>query len=269
MSNQKETTKVPPVSKSQSPGHEWLYNKPALKTRTQPRFDPALIVRMGLEVLMSRQYPHLILAGLVRIGLIIYGVYHDKHNAVPYTDVDYHVVTDAARYISEGKSPFARHTYRYTPFLAYLLLPNINCHPACGKVLFCILDLVAGYLINCIIRLKQPVHVAVRHSLLWLYNPLLIAISTRGSAESVMACLVLLIIYSHLQGRVVLTGFALGTAVHFKLYPIIYSLPLYLSLEQQSVHSWEWFRPTRKRLHLVMSSGISFILLTYAAYFLY
>ena len=55
------------------------------------------------------------------------------------------VVTDGARHVAAGGSPFARATYRYTPLLAWLMLPNIWVHPAAGKLLFCAADLVAAW----------------------------------------------------------------------------------------------------------------------------
>jgi hypothetical protein len=80
-------------------------------------------------------------AGVVRLAMVTYGCIQDTictdllsfQNAwptcghperlvtraapIPYTDVDYHVVTDGARHILAGGSPYDRTTYRYTPIL--------------------------------------------------------------------------------------------------------------------------------------------------------
>ena len=77
-----------------------------------------------------------LLAGsaLLRAALILWGVIQDALLRVPYTDVDYKVFTDAARLVAEGQSPFLRSTYRYSPLLAYVVLPNVWVTPMWGKV---------------------------------------------------------------------------------------------------------------------------------------
>lgn len=59
-----------------------------------------------------------------------------------YTDTDYDVFSDAATHVYNGNSPYARHTYRYTPLAAYICVVNNLIHPLAGKVIFCILDVL-------------------------------------------------------------------------------------------------------------------------------
>lgn len=208
---------------------------------------------------------HLFLGFLIRLLFIVYGEHHDKTNTLKYTDIDYHVFTDASREIAAGGSPFDRHTYRYTPFLAWILLPNVYINFTFGKLLFSALDCVAAKLIyELLIQDGQSKLTALKCSFIWLYNPLVIGVSTRGSAEAIMAVLVLLTLYMMKLRLYLLAGLFLGMSVHVKLYPLIYSLPLYLSLTSDFHQHWGWRRlmPTYSKMRLVVGSLTSFFGLT-------
>lgn len=82
---------------------------------------------------MHRLNALLWISAAVRLLLLLWGEAQDRLLSVKYTDIDYVVFTDAARFVAQGGSPFDRSTYRYSPLLAYLLLPNIWLHGAWGK----------------------------------------------------------------------------------------------------------------------------------------
>ncbi|KAJ0390229.1 hypothetical protein ATCC90586_011330 [Pythium insidiosum] len=161
----------------------------------------------------------------LRLVLIAYGAFQDVHLPVKYTDVDYDVYTDAAREVAEGNSPFDRTTYRYTPVLAYMLLPNIYVHEVFGKLVFVAADLLVGWLLVDLLRLRGlSSQAAVRYACVWLFHPFSINISTRGNADSIVVLLVLLSLVLIMRKQVVLSALAYGAAVHFKIYPIVYAL---------------------------------------------
>ncbi|XP_018849387.2 GPI mannosyltransferase 1 isoform X3 [Juglans regia] len=119
----------------------------------------------------------LLFSAIFRVILILYGEWQDSHMEVRYTDVDYVVFSDAASLMASGDSPYKRTTYRYSPLLAFLLIPNTIIHRSWGKFLF--------------------------------------------SAS----------------GNVLQAAFWYGLVVHFRIYPIIYALPIILILDSNFFHS--------------------------------
>ncbi|KND90966.1 GPI mannosyltransferase 1 [Tolypocladium ophioglossoides CBS 100239] len=180
---------------------------------------------MALASLL-RPAPLFLLAGLLRLALLLYGSWQDAHSAVKYTDIDYLVFTDAARLVARGASPYARDTYRYTPLLAWLLLPTARA-AAFGKLVFAVADLLAGALILRILLRRRgramSVEAAGGFAALWLWNPMVATISTRGSSEGLLGLLTMALLWAVETRRVGLAGLVLGLAVHFKIYPFIYA----------------------------------------------
>lgn len=176
----------------------------------------------GLVDRLLAPTPLFLLGGLLRLGLLLYGSWQDAHSAVKYTDIDYLVFTDAARFVADGQSPYARDTYRYTPLLAWLLLPTVAL-PLFGKLLFALADLLAGALILAALRRRRlGPRPAAALAALWLWNPMVAIISTRGSSEALLAVLTMALLAAVETGRLNLAGLLLGLAVHFKIYPFIY-----------------------------------------------
>lgn len=176
------------------------------------------------------------IAYLLRLAFICYGTYHDKLMEVKYTDVDYTVFTEAAEYITNAESPYLKDTYKYTPLLAYILTPNIYVHILFGKWLFCTVDIFVAFILKYILENKVTCNTSSSNiliSIFWLYNPFTITISSRGSAESLQIFLVLLTLLFIMRENNLLAAVCFGISVHFKLYPVIYTLPILLYISRQ------------------------------------
>jgi phosphatidylinositol glycan class M len=181
------------------------------------------------------------LAIAFRLVLLLYGRWQDANSPLKYTDIDYLVFTDAARFVSQGQSPYDRATYRYTPLLAWILLPtSYHSHNGWwfefGKALFAVGDVVAGFLIFRILRIAKGMESerALRFAGIWLLNPMVANISTRGSSEGLLAVIVIALLWAVLAKRIVLAGALLGFAVHFKIYPFIYAASAFIWLGPRS-----------------------------------
>ncbi|KAJ7632786.1 glycosyltransferase family 50 protein [Roridomyces roridus] len=180
----------------------------------------------------------LVFSIIIRVGLILYSEWHDARSVVKYTDVDYRVFSDAARFLLNAENraqgplgakfavgdPYTRETYRYTPLLALLLTPNEWLHPSFGKYLFAACDVLNGLLIYDLSLSSTSKDIAVLCSALHLLNPLVFAISTRGSSESVLSLFVLFTLYAALKGHWDIAAVALGLSTHWKIYPVIYGV---------------------------------------------
>jgi phosphatidylinositol glycan class M len=170
---------------------------------------------------------------LFRILLLLWGEYQDTHSPLKYTDIDYLVFTDASRYIYNHQSPYLRDTYRYTPLLAWLLYPTAispRWFPF-GKVVFAVGDVVTGYLIFLLLKQRMHKAKAMQYACIWLLNPMVANISTRGSSEGLLAVIVVGMLWAVETGRTRLGGCLLGLGVHFKIYPFVYAVSLVVWLD--------------------------------------
>jgi GPI mannosyltransferase 1 subunit M len=157
--------------------------------------------------LLTRPVPVFALAALLRLALLLYGHVQDTTMPMKYTDIDYFVFLDAAAFVAAHGSPYRRETYRYTPLLAWLLVPTA-WHRRAGFPL---------------LRRGMDEGRALKFACIWLLNPFVATISTRGSSEGLLGVLVMALLWAVLERRVALAGVLLGLGVHFKIYPFIYA----------------------------------------------
>jgi phosphatidylinositol glycan class M len=176
--------------------------------------------------------PLLVLTSAIalRVILFVYGFLQDAYSPMKYTDIDYYVFTDASRFLlQEPHTPYARETYRYTPLLAWMLIPT-TFNPqwlwfSFGKLLFAISDIVAGWLIYIVLKREKAMtrESALKFASIWLLNPMVATISTRGSSEGLLGVMVVVLLWAVLGRKVATAGVVLGLGVHFKIYPFIYA----------------------------------------------
>jgi GPI mannosyltransferase 1 subunit M len=231
-----------------------------------------------LSRLFSSSSTVFVSAFVLRLVLLLYGVYQDSHSAFKYTDIDYYVFTDAARNLSRGQSPYDRATYRYTPLLAWVLLPTTwgGLWFHFGKALFAVSDIIAGWLILVVLQRKGlDDNRALKYASVWLLNPMVANISTRGSSEGLLCVLVMSLLWAFESKRIALAGVLLGTSVHFKIYPFIYGPSMLWALESSRAsnpmtildrlhHSLN-----RPRVTFLATSLATFTLFNIAMYILY
>lgn len=114
---------------------------------------------------------------------------------------------------------------------------------------------------------------------MWIFNPLTWGITCRGSNDNIIAFFILAALYFLLQRRFILAGFWYGLAVHFKIYPIIYSFVLYfwIDMDYQALKEKKLWKAiiskkgffTKDRLIFTFVSASTFIGLTAFFYKIY
>ena len=195
---------------------------------------------------------------IIRYLIIIITEYLYYNYGVLYTDIDYHVFSDGAKHVAKLESPYERETYRYTPLLAILMIPNVKIWYPIGKFVLSTIDVGVGYLIEKLLKKQQKQKDESFNdiikgendeafynyaSLFYLYNPLTIVICTRGSADCIITFLVLLSLIYLEKRKYYLSAIIYGFAVHFKIYPIIYAPSIFLYLLYK-----EYVRNNKKEL---------------------
>ncbi|KAD2393883.1 hypothetical protein R6Q59_013270 [Mikania micrantha] len=174
----------------------------------------------------------IIFSAFLRVLLIVYGEWQDTHMEVRYTDVDYLVFSDAAALVVAGKSSYKRSTYRYSPLIAYILAPNSFIHRSWGKFLFSASDLLVGYFIRSILKLRGvPENLSIYSVIVWLFNPFTFTIGTRGNCEPIICAIILWVILCIMRGNIFQGDVWYGLVVHMRIYPIIYAIPIILILD--------------------------------------
>mmetsp|Transcript_33643 Transcript_33643/g.95145 ORF Transcript_33643/g.95145 Transcript_33643/m.95145 type:complete len:399 (+) Transcript_33643:111-1307(+) len=213
----------------------------------------------------------LAVSAALRVVLIGLGHWQDTHLEVKYTDIDYVVFTDAARFMADGRSPYERATYRYTPLLAAALIPN-TVLPVWGKLLFSAADILVGW----VAQTRMSGH-SSRWGLVcaatWLFNPFTMTISTRGNGEAVVILLLALQLWAIDAGCLAVAGLLYGLVIHWRIYPAIYALSSLLHIfgvARGAVSSsafWPACIPDVKRSFVFMATaGASFAGLTALCY---
>ena len=197
-------------------------------------------------------------------------------NNLDYEDIDYTVYTDGTHYVLQGGSPYDRITYRYTPLISWLAIPNVLLFRNFGKLLFCFIDLLNIILTRELIETETGHRMGLPLHAINCFNILPGYASTRGSFENMVSFIVFLSVYLIMKRRYVLAALLHGFSVHLKIYPIIFSVPIYLFIERDRLRSNTWIGDivnanffNRKRIMFGLVSAGTLLFFTVFFYALY
>jgi phosphatidylinositol glycan class M len=106
---------------------------------------------------------------------------------------------------------------------------------------------------------------------IWLLNPMVANISTRGSSEGLVVVVVIALLWAALKKDVLLAGCLLGSGVHLKIYPFIYAASIFWWLggdTKQGASSLSRLM-SYDRIVLALSSFLTFMILNGVMYMQY
>lgn len=164
--------------------------------------------------------------------------------------------------------------------MAYIVIPNHLVHPMFGKILFATMDILCALLIWKLLSLQIKREEFLKKiplvDAICLLNPQTIVLSTWGSSDIIVLFLVLLTLYLVLSKKYVLGGIMFGLSVHFKIYPFIYSIPLFFFINRTHnlLKSWSYLLSPlslfkKDRITFFLASALTFIGLGGLFYSLY
>lgn len=216
----------------------------------------------------------LVLLGvLARLVVLVYSVFHDYYFRVKYTDIDYMIIVDGAAEMVHGGTPFDRTTYRYTPLLAALVIPAAVIANPLGKLVFVLADVGAAsycYQVLCTYATEKSAKYMI--SIFILFNPIVLNVSTRGNSDMLITFMSMFVLAKFHERKYFSAAAMLGFAIHFKIYPIIYALPLVLGLYVNSSIQPKWKRLVvagRDSVCLGVVCVVAFAIPTFLCYLAY
>ncbi|XAR71681.1 hypothetical protein NMG60_11018066 [Bertholletia excelsa] len=198
---------------------------------------------------------------------------------VRYTGIDYLVFSDTASLMASGKSSCERTIYRYSPLIAFLLVPTSIIHRSWGS--FLSFSLIFTFSFSCVIieNGSWDLSVFINYKfmcsssvIVWLFNPVTFTVGTRGNCEPIVCAMVLWIIMCLMTGNILQAAFWYGHVVHLSIYPIIYALPIILILDP--LHFRHSKKPSlaewgSKRFIFGLISGVVFFIFSGFFFYLY
>ena len=211
----------------------------------------------------------ILLGFLLRLSGVIIGNIYDKNSVLKFKDIDYLVVSDASLYVLQGLSPFERIAYRYTPILAYINIFDHLFFYDFGIFLYITFDCAIAYLIYILaIKETNSTKLGILYSGVWILNPLAAFDSTKGSSDSIICFLVILTCYFFKSRSYLLSGLVYGLAIHMRIYPIIFCLTFFISIDKGKFHFFNlgWWK---NKIIFTFSTLLMFLLLNILFYKLY